>query len=96
MDLTAEQIDAWERDGFLAIPGAIPIDRCAELRTRAQAIVDAFDPTTVSIFSTQLSPLPALSSLSLLLLLAHPAPASTSAATPATAVTFVSRRNVPP
>ncbi len=52
MALDQTQIDAWKRDGFLAIPGAVPLDRCEELMARADEIVDAFDPTTVSIFST--------------------------------------------
>jgi len=52
MALDQRQIDAWERDGFLAIPGAIPLDRCEALMARAEEIVDAFDPETVSIFST--------------------------------------------
>lgn len=53
MALDQTQIDAWERDGFLAIPDAIPIERCEALMARAAEIVDAFDPDTVSIFSTQ-------------------------------------------
>lgn len=52
MALDQTQIDAWERDGFLAIPDAIPLDRCEALMARAAEIVDAFDPQTVSIFST--------------------------------------------
>lgn len=50
--LTTEQVSAWERDGFLAIPDAVPLDRCDELIARAEAIVDDFDPSVVSIFST--------------------------------------------
>jgi phytanoyl-CoA hydroxylase len=52
MALDQTQIDAWERDGFLAIPGAIPLEQCEALMARAAEIVDAFDPETVSIFST--------------------------------------------
>ncbi len=52
MALDQTQIDAWERDGFLAIPDAIPLARCEALMARAAEIVDAFDPATVSIFST--------------------------------------------
>ena len=52
MALDQTQIDAWERDGFLAIPDAIPLDRCEALMARAGEIVEAFDPETVSIFST--------------------------------------------
>jgi phytanoyl-CoA hydroxylase len=50
--LTRDQVEAWERDGFLAIPDAIPLDRCDGLMARAAEIVEAFDPQTVSIFST--------------------------------------------
>ncbi|MGN6693645.1 MAG: phytanoyl-CoA dioxygenase family protein [Aquihabitans sp.] len=53
MALDQTQIDAWERDGFLAIPDAIPLEQCEALMARAGEIVDAFDPETVSIFSTQ-------------------------------------------
>jgi phytanoyl-CoA hydroxylase len=42
----------WERDGFLVIRDAIEPRQCAALRQRAAAIVEAFDPSTVSIFST--------------------------------------------
>ncbi|WP_426571671.1 phytanoyl-CoA dioxygenase family protein [Aquihabitans sp. McL0605] len=52
MHLDADQLDAWERDGFLTIPGAIDPARCQELMQRADEIVTAFDPATVSIFST--------------------------------------------
>jgi phytanoyl-CoA hydroxylase len=52
MALDQIQIDAWERDGFLVLPDAIDVDRCRELQARAEGIVDAFDPSTVSIFST--------------------------------------------
>lgn len=53
MALDQTQIDAWERDGFLAIPDAIPLEQCEALMARAGEIVDAFDPETVSVFSTQ-------------------------------------------
>jgi phytanoyl-CoA hydroxylase len=52
MALDQTQIDAWERDGFLAIPGAVPLEQCEALMARAAEIVDAFDPETVSVFST--------------------------------------------
>lgn len=52
MNLSADQVAAFERDGFLVIPDAIPHDACDELVQRAEQIVDEFDPTTVSIFST--------------------------------------------
>ena len=52
MVLSADQVAAFERDGFLALPDAIAPERCDELIARAGEIVDAFDPATVSIFST--------------------------------------------
>lgn len=52
MTLAPDQLAAWERDGFLVVPDAIPLERCAELRDRAEEIVRDFDPSTVSIFST--------------------------------------------
>ena len=52
MGLSDEQVAAWERDGFLAIPDAIDAADCAALVARAGEIVDEFDPATVSIFST--------------------------------------------
>lgn len=52
MTLSADQVAAYERDGFLVLPDAIPHEACDELRVRAQRIVDEFDPKTVSIFST--------------------------------------------
>ena len=52
MTLGPDQVAAWERDGFLAVPGAIDAARCKELMVRADEIVRDFDPSTVSIFST--------------------------------------------
>jgi phytanoyl-CoA hydroxylase len=52
MALDQTDVNAWERDGFLVIPGAVDPARCEELIARAEAIVDDFDPATVSIFST--------------------------------------------
>ncbi len=50
--LTAEQVAAWDRDGFVVLPDAIAVADCEALIARAEAIVDAFDPSTVSIFTT--------------------------------------------
>ena len=50
--LTADQLSAWHRDGFVVLPGAIDVARCQDLIARAEAIVEAFDPATVSIFTT--------------------------------------------
>lgn len=52
MALTPDQLHAWERDGFLVLPDAVPVERCQALAARAAEIVDAFDPATVSVFST--------------------------------------------
>lgn len=52
MVLDSAQTEAWERDGFLVLEGAIDPGRCDELIARAEGIVDGFDPETVSIFST--------------------------------------------
>lgn len=52
MVLSATQVAAWERDGFLVVPDAIDPAVCDELIARAERIVDEFDPATVSVFST--------------------------------------------
>lgn len=52
MVLSNSQIERWERDGFLVVPDAVDVDRCLELRQRSLEIVDDFDASTVSIFST--------------------------------------------
>jgi phytanoyl-CoA hydroxylase len=52
MVLTSDQVAAFDRDGFLVVPGAIDPARCAALAARADQLVDAFDPSVVSIFST--------------------------------------------
>jgi phytanoyl-CoA hydroxylase len=44
---------AFARDGYLVIPGFLPESVCDALRAQACALVDAFDPRTVSIFSTR-------------------------------------------
>lgn len=51
--LSADERAAFGRDGYLVIPGFLPEATCDALRGRARALVDAFDPTTVSIFSTK-------------------------------------------
>jgi phytanoyl-CoA hydroxylase len=51
--LTREQAEAYERDGFLVLPGFIADADCDALRARAAELVDAFDPTGVrTIFTT--------------------------------------------
>lgn len=44
---------AFERDGFAIVPGFLSREMCETLQARARSLVDAFDPTTVSIFSTK-------------------------------------------
>jgi phytanoyl-CoA hydroxylase len=51
--LSADDLAAFERDGFLVVPQFLAPATCNALRERARALVDAFDPTTVSIFSTK-------------------------------------------
>jgi phytanoyl-CoA hydroxylase len=50
--LTAEQRAAYDRDGFLLLERLIPTQDCDRLIERAAELVDAFEPETVSVFST--------------------------------------------
>src|SRR6266487_5109370 len=53
MPLNAEQLTAYERDGFLVLENFIGGDDCDRLRARAEELVRDFDPKgLVSIFST--------------------------------------------
>jgi phytanoyl-CoA hydroxylase len=45
--------DSYERDGFLVLERFMPAEACDALIARANAIVAAFRPETVSIFSTK-------------------------------------------
>jgi phytanoyl-CoA hydroxylase len=51
--LTAEQRDSFDRDGFLVLEDAVSPEACAALMTRAEELVEAFEPETVSVFSTK-------------------------------------------
>lgn len=52
--LTDEQIDAYQRDGFLVIEGFAPPQRCAELKQRAVELVQAWHPTSErTVFTTE-------------------------------------------
>jgi len=51
--LSRAQVDAFERDGYVAIEGFKQAGELAALRERALAIVDAFDPTQGGIFTTR-------------------------------------------
>jgi len=54
MPLRAEQIDDYERDGFLVLENFVDDEACDRLRARAEELVRDFDPEgLVSIFSTQ-------------------------------------------
>jgi phytanoyl-CoA hydroxylase len=53
MELSRTQRDAFERDGYLVIPGVKSADEIAALRERAEAIVEAFDEREpMTIFTT--------------------------------------------
>ncbi|MFO0756407.1 MAG: phytanoyl-CoA dioxygenase family protein [Byssovorax sp.] len=49
----AGERDRFARDGFLVLPGVLPPSTCEALIRRANALVDAFEPSSVSIFSTK-------------------------------------------
>jgi phytanoyl-CoA hydroxylase len=51
--LTAEQLESFDRDGFLVLEDAVTPEACATLMARAEELVDAFEPSTVSVFSTK-------------------------------------------
>ena len=42
--LTADQIEGYQRDGFLVVPDFVSMEACAELRRRAVEIVDEWEP----------------------------------------------------
>ena len=53
--LTAQQLEAWERDGFLVLPDFVSNERCAELKAHVEDLLAAIDPDTegaISVFST--------------------------------------------
>jgi phytanoyl-CoA hydroxylase len=51
--LTTEQIEQYDRDGFVVVPDAVDVVRCDELRARANAIVDAWEPSAAhTVFTT--------------------------------------------
>eukprot|EP01098_Paradermamoeba_levis_P007372 TRINITY_DN3040_c0_g1_i1.p1 TRINITY_DN3040_c0_g1~~TRINITY_DN3040_c0_g1_i1.p1 ORF type:complete len:226 (+),score=52.58 TRINITY_DN3040_c0_g1_i1:124-801(+) len=51
--LTKEQLEQFERDGFLIIPGFKSAEECDQLRAQAKELVDQFDPKdNFPIFST--------------------------------------------
>lgn len=53
MQIAAEQLEGFEREGFLVLKGFADAEACDRLRARAEELVREFDPTgVVSIFST--------------------------------------------
>ncbi len=53
MQIDADQLEGFERDGFLVLKGFADAEACDRLRARAEELVREFDPTgVVSIFST--------------------------------------------
>ncbi|HYX42191.1 MAG TPA: phytanoyl-CoA dioxygenase family protein [Pyrinomonadaceae bacterium] len=50
--LTNQQLAQYERDGFLVLEDFVSAAECAALRARAEELVEGFDPSVVSIFST--------------------------------------------
>src|ERR1700759_2435241 len=51
--LTPEQLEAYGRDGFLVVENFVSPEACDRLRARAEELVAAFEPETVSVFSTR-------------------------------------------
>lgn len=52
--LSQDQLDRYNRDGFLVCEGFVSRETCAALRARAAALIDAFDPGQVrTVFSTR-------------------------------------------
>jgi len=51
--LTPGQLASYERDGFLVLEDFVAPSECDRLRARAKELVAAFEPETVSVFSTR-------------------------------------------
>lgn len=51
--LSPDERARFVRDGFLVVRDFLTPETCDSLRERARALVDAFDPSTISIFSTR-------------------------------------------
>lgn len=51
--LSPEQLAQYERDGFLVIEDFCSPSACDPLRERVESLVEEFDPSVVSIFSTR-------------------------------------------
>jgi hypothetical protein len=64
--LTESQYAAWERDGYLVLPGIVPLDLCANAATTIRTFIGADDSrpgtwytNTQDIYDARLSPRPA-------------------------------------
>eukprot|EP00877_Chromochloris_zofingiensis_P007458 jgi/Chrzof1/2966/Cz12g06100.t1 len=51
--LTAEQVQQYQQDGFLAVPDFASREQTAAMISRANQLVEQFDPASISIFSTR-------------------------------------------
>jgi len=51
--LTHGQLESYERDGFIVLDDFVAPSECDRLRARAEELVAAFEPETVSVFSTR-------------------------------------------
>jgi phytanoyl-CoA hydroxylase len=53
MRLSPDQLAAWDRQGFLVLPGFVPGEACDGLRARMDGLLAAFDPAGVTtVFRT--------------------------------------------
>ena len=53
--LAAEQLQDWERDGFLVLPGFVPRERCEALKAHVEEMLAGIDPERdggLTVFST--------------------------------------------
>lgn len=53
--LSDSQLTDWSRDGFLVLPGFVPLDSCGELRAHAVSLLNEADPElggALTVFST--------------------------------------------
>jgi phytanoyl-CoA hydroxylase len=48
-----QRAEEFERQGYLVLPGFVPAASCDALKARAEALVEGFQPETVSIFTTR-------------------------------------------
>lgn len=53
--LNSEQLETWDRDGFVVLPGFVSKQRCAELKAHVEGLLADIDPDNegaISVFST--------------------------------------------